>query len=137
MKALPILAGMTAMALAGCHKLEDADGSRTARPGRYNGVGIYQADRAWTHMSAADKPDGKARATVADDRAVIVVVDSRTGELRQCGNLSGYCIGMNPWERPLGRDRILPVELSEHANDAAAANVADDAPPEPDNAGAR
>ena len=52
-------------------------------------------------------------------------MDSATGELRQCGNLSGHCIGFNPWSRPLGSGQSAPVLLLKHAqqlqDEAAAA----------------
>ena len=92
--------------------------------GRYAGVGIYMADRTWTRMSDADKPSDKARSTVSDDQVVIVVVDSNTGELRQCGNMSGYCTGMNPWTRPLGAPQTNPVRVTEHAPEKTASRDA-------------
>ena len=74
------------------------------------GIGIYPAGR---DVAAAGRaPTAAADACRArrcdDDEQVIVVVDSQTGEIRQCGNLSGHCIGMNPWAsraRPAGPRR--------------------------------
>lgn len=37
------------------------------------------------------------------------------GELRQCGNLSGHCIGFNPWAKPLEAGQSAPVQLLKHA----------------------
>ncbi len=50
------------------------------------------ADQLW--IRALPKVAGKAG--LADDEQVIVVVDSDTGEIRQCGALSGYCVGLRP-----------------------------------------
>ncbi|CAN5456234.1 hypothetical protein BH10PSE14_BH10PSE14_30850 [soil metagenome] len=105
-----LLAGST---LGGCNRPFDV--SKSAPHGRFAGVGLYAADRTWTKMRDADKPADKAMATVGDDQAVIVVVDSDTGEVRQCGNLSGYCVGMNPWSHALGKPQTMPLALSEHA----------------------
>jgi hypothetical protein len=133
MKALVLLVAV--VALGGCGPR--IDGTTHAPSGRYAGVGLYPADRTWTKMRAADKPADKASATVSDDQIVIVTVDSNTGELRQCGNMSGYCIGMNPWTRQLGKPQAAPVSVTEHApektvdrqtpasNDAAPADTAE------------
>ena len=105
-------------ALGGCHGSSSWVGDdATPHRGRYSGIGIYSADRTWAKISSADKPadSDKARSTVADDQTVIVVVDSNTGEVRQCGNMSGFCIGMNPWTRSLGKPQTNPVDLAEHA----------------------
>jgi hypothetical protein len=40
-------------------------------------------------------------------------VDSQTGEIRQCGNLSGHCIRMNPWEAR----QSPPARVVEHQAD--------------------
>ena len=77
--------------------------------GRFAGVGIYSADRMWSQIAGAAAPMSSATARLKDDQVVIVVVDSRTGELRQCGNLSGYCVGMNPWSKPLAQAQSAPL----------------------------
>jgi hypothetical protein len=68
---------------------------------------------------------GRPTARQIDDQAIIVVEDSRTGEVRACGDLTGYCVGMNPWTLPLSAARHAPVAMSEHqqlpGNAAAAA----------------
>ena len=112
----------TAALLAGCGDAQDqARGQHHG--GRYLGIGVYQAGQLWSRMVTADRPADVAAANTADDEQVIVVVDSRTGEVRQCGNLTGYCIGMNPWSGPSGQ--ATPVRLREHAADLdAAANAA-------------
>lgn len=106
------------LALGGCGGPVDI--TRHGPNGRYAGVGIYQADRTWTKMADAGKPSDQARSTVSDDQVIIVVVDSNTGEIRQCGNLSGYCIGMNPWTRSLGGSQTNPVRITEHAPEKSA-----------------
>ena len=93
--------------------------------GRYLGIGVYQAGILWSHLVAASRPPNTPAATIADDEQVIVVVDSNTGEIRQCGNFSGHCIGMNPWANALGQGQAAPVDLNAHAADldrAAAEN---------------
>lgn len=139
MKASSFAVLVTVMALGGCGPR--VDGTTHAPSGRYSGVGLYPADRTWTKMSAADKPADKATATVSDDQIVIVIVDSNTGELRHCGNMSGYCIGMNPWTRQLGKSQAAPISVVEHAPEktvdrpASASNEA--APAETDEAPSR
>ena len=108
--------GVLALAsLAGCDKAEDATGPGGPHQGRYLGVGLYSPGQMWAQMVRHDAPKDPAAAVLADDDEVIVVVDSRTGEIRQCGNLSGYCVGMNPWSKPLAAGQSGPVPLSKHA----------------------
>ena len=85
--------------------------------GRFLGIGVYQPGPLWSRMVAAARPTDSAAASVADDEQVIVVVDSNSGEIRQCGNLSGHCIGMNPWAGALGQGQTAPVALNAHAAD--------------------
>jgi hypothetical protein len=85
--------------------------------GRYFGIGIYSTDQLWSRMVGVTKNADAAKATLDDDSQIIVVVDSRTGEIRQCGNNSGYCVGMNPWTNKLGPQQGAPIGLSEHAAD--------------------
>jgi len=118
MKASLFAALAAAVTFGGCGGPVDI--TKHGPSGRYAGVGIYPADRTWTKMSAADKPSDKARSTISDDQVVIVVVDSDTGELRQCGNMSGYCIGMNPWSGPLSKAQVVPVAVNEHAPEKTA-----------------
>ena len=87
--------------------------------GHFIGIGIYQAGEIWSRMAAANRARDAAAANLGDDSHVIVVVDSRTGEIRQCGNYSGHCIGMNPWAGPLGQGQAAPVPLTRHAADLA------------------
>ena len=87
--------------------------------GHFLGIGIYQAGEIWSRMAAASRTRDAAAANLGDDSHVIVVFDSRTGEIRQCGNFSGHCIGMNPWAGPLGQSQVAPVPLTRHAADLA------------------
>ena len=89
------------------------DGPGPHQGGRYSGIGLYGAGDMWQRLVTASRSRDAAAATLRDDEVVIVVVDSRTGEVRQCGNVSGYCIGSNPWAAPLGREQALPVSLTE------------------------
>jgi len=56
-----------------------------------------------------------AAAKLADDEHVIVVLDSHTGEIRQCGDHSGFCVAMNPWTSTAAAS--APVKLVKHAAD--------------------
>jgi hypothetical protein len=107
---------ITVGALAGCN---NADEPQTAtHHGRYLGIGVYSAGRMWSRMVAANRtPADRTAATTADDEQVIVVVDSHTGEVRQCGNLTGYCIGLNPWGGALGPAQAAPIRVNAHAAD--------------------
>jgi hypothetical protein len=95
------------------------------RPGRYAGLGVYPTGSRWAKVAVSGQPSDPAAARTIDDEHVIVVIDSKTGEVRQCGNLSGYCIGMNPWAKPLGTERGLPVLMTSHADAAADAASAE------------
>lgn len=130
MKILLISALAVAVAgLGGCNK-KPADSAAAdaapyvaepgaSRPARYAGIGIYVPGTQWTKQVQAQQTkasDPAAKPT--DDEQVIVVVDSRTGEVRSCGNLSGYCIGMNPWKTPLPAGQAAPVNLIREAEPA-------------------
>jgi len=115
---------VAAVALAGCDAIEvSGRGGGDAHRGRYTGIGIYSADQMWAKIAVGDKPADAASATPADDTTVIVVVDTNTGEVRQCGNLSGRCVAMNPWTRAIGKPGVAPLPLTEHA-DAVSNEVA-------------
>ena len=106
------------LALGGCRKAVSLAGDDTVpHHGRFTGIGIYPADKMWSQIVGADKPRDKAVATTADDQNVIVVVDGETGEIRQCGNLSGYCVGMNPWGHALAGKQNVPLGLDMHVAD--------------------
>ena len=97
-------------ALAGCHGSQVSPASDSH--GRYVGVGIYGPGKQWTRMAAVKASKDAAAARQIDDQVVIVVSDSQTGELRACGDLTGYCIGFNPWKQPLGAQ--TPIALTAH-----------------------
>jgi hypothetical protein len=107
---------VAAACLSGCGR-EPATGPAGHHGGRYLGIGVYQAGALWSRMVAANRPANAPAATVADDEQVIVVVDTNSGEIRQCGNFSGHCIGMNPWANALGQGQAAPVHLNTHAAD--------------------
>jgi hypothetical protein len=121
MKTWAILAAALATAgLAGCQKNTAGDEEYASpRPaGRYAGIGVYQAGSQWSRVAVSGQPADPAAARTLDDEHVIVVVDSKTGEVRQCGNLSGYCIGMNPWSKPLASSQAEPVPVTQHVSSA-------------------
>jgi hypothetical protein len=68
----------------------------------------------WSRGITVVKPKDPGIATTADDNTIIVVVDSSTGEIRQCGNLSGYCITMHPWASPLSQSQASPLAVTKH-----------------------
>ncbi|MBS0254676.1 MAG: hypothetical protein JSS36_05560 [Proteobacteria bacterium] len=109
--------GLVWLTLAGCHQTSATADDSSTTGGRYHGVGIMDADRGWRHMNLANKPEDSTRARLADDDHVIVTMDNRTGELRQCGDRSGVCVSMNPWSHPAAAS--APVPLADHFNEAA------------------
>jgi hypothetical protein len=114
------------MALSGCQKKAEAPASNlfgSSARGRYLGVAVYSPGRMWEQVARTGAPTDAAVSTLKDDEQVIVVVDSATGELRQCGNLSGFCTTMNPWSKPAA---AVPTALLKHAqqlDDEAAAQA--------------
>jgi hypothetical protein len=104
-----MLAALSLLPLAGCQKREEAPataaGQAVTSPGlkgRFIGIGIYSPGEMWAqlvgHTEQVEAPStSPVAANLEDDGYVIVVVDSATGEIRQCGNLSGRCFAMNPW----------------------------------------
>jgi hypothetical protein len=112
-----LLAAGTALALASCQRPTDTPS--TPPHGRYLGVGVFAAGQLWSKMAVKPPTDPKA-ATTADDEHVIVVVDSQTGELRECGDYSGVCASLNPWTRAIAPETAAPVKLTRHAANLAA-----------------
>jgi hypothetical protein len=98
--------------LAGCDR-HDAGSIGLKSPGRYSGIGTFDAGKLWSQMIPPASKD-PAAAKLADDEHVIVVLDSHTGEVRQCGDHSGYCVSMNPWD---ARVQMTPVKLGKHADE--------------------
>jgi hypothetical protein len=78
---------------------------------------------------AAQQAKETPAARTVDDQAIIVTTDSVTGEVRACGDLTGYCIGMNPWKTPLAASQIAPINLTEHEKPLR--GMAESAAPEP------
>lgn len=101
--------------LAGCNEREDAvSGLGSKSPGRYSGIGTYDPGRLWPELAGAKAAADPAMAKLEDDEHIIVVIDSHTGEVRQCGNNSGVCVAMNPWTAE-GSQLVTPVKLKRHA----------------------
>jgi hypothetical protein len=127
MRLIPALA---ILLLAGCDHAADGS-SRPPRHGRYAGIGVFEAGGLWQKMVVPKQAGAAAQAKTADDEHVIVVVDSDTGEIRECGDLTGYCVSMNPWARALAPEQKAPVALGAHAADLAAAAAANTESPPP------
>jgi hypothetical protein len=108
--------------LAGCDQHE-ASSAGPKSPGRYAGIGTFDAGRLWQEMKGASTQQDKSAASLADDEHVIVVLDSHTGEIRQCGDHTGFCVAMNPWTAG-ARTAATPVTLAQHAADLAAQDKA-------------
>ena len=121
MRTSPFAAALLATAaLCGCDQQAATNEQQDVVPrGRYVGIGTYPANRLWAHIALPkqEKPAASAAANTKDDGQLIVVVDSMTGEVRQCGNLSGFCIGMNPWTGALPAAQAGPVTLTKHEAD--------------------
>jgi hypothetical protein len=123
-------------ALSGCGGTDEAlTDSNPKSPGRYSGIGTYEAGRLWAQMAGVQASSDPAAAKLEDDDQIIVVVDSHTGEVRQCGNYSGFCVTNNPWAGQ-GPRNVAPVKLTKHAADLAAEDQAgiEEVPPAPDEA---
>jgi hypothetical protein len=100
--------------LSGCNQPEPESPS-APHHGRYIGVGTYAAGEMWAKIRSTGTATA-ATAKTTDDEHVIVVVDSKTGEIRECGDLTGFCIGMNPWAKAMLTGQTAPVALNEHAS---------------------
>ena len=100
--------------LSGCGESADYAATGAKASGRYAGIGTFDAGRLWAQMAGAAAPSDTAAATLQDDEHVIVVIDSHTGEVRQCGDHSGFCVTMNPWSAQ-GPRTGAPVKLTKHA----------------------
>jgi len=85
-------------------------------PGRYAGIGTFDDGRLWEQMAGAPQSQDPTAARLADDEHIIVVLDSHTGEIRQCGDHSGVCVAMNPWSGK-GAPIVVPTKLAKHAAD--------------------
>lgn len=106
------------LALTGCHKVGTSWGSDGSHHGRYAGIGLFEPGTIWAHLQGdVSKDPGVAKPE--DDDVLIVVVDSDTGEVRECGNYSGRCVSMNPWTKAVGPQLRMPVRVDAHAADLA------------------
>jgi hypothetical protein len=109
--------------LAGCDRHDAVSGSGPKSPGRYAGIGIVEAGRLWSQAAGVPASKNPAAAKLEDDEHVIIVIDSHTGEVRQCGDHSGYCVAMNPWTGTAPR-ASTPVKLTKHMVDLIAEDQA-------------
>ena len=122
--------------LLGCQEMTNDAAPDSPQHGRYSGIGIYAPSKLWAEQTAAQpkaKQDLKL-ATVADDEQIIVVVDGKTGEVRECGNYSGYCASIQPWTKVV---ETGPVKLAKHADEVDAARAANLDKAEADNTDAK
>lgn len=103
---------LAGIVLAGCNQQDAASPAGPKSPGRYAGIGTFEAGRLWRQMSGAPTSKDAADASLADDEHVIVVLDSHTGEIRQCGDHSGFCVAMKPWATAA---TVAPTKLVKHA----------------------
>jgi len=121
MRLVPIL--LLTLCVAGCGD-RAGSGPGPRHGGRYVGIGIYSPGQMWQRLAGAARSGDGAAATLRDDEQVIVVLDSRTGEIRQCGNLSGHCLRMNPWS-----GQPAPARLTEHRAEPEQGEVVNEAVP--------
>jgi hypothetical protein len=118
----PVAIGLISIGsiLSGCNAQEDAmTGAGQKSQGRYAGIGTFEPGRLWEQMAGTADPADPAAAKLEDDEQIIVVIDSHTGEVRQCGNHSGFCVTMDPWASATVRTGA-PIKLKKHAADLAA-----------------
>jgi len=112
-----------AASLAGCRG--GVGTSLGGAHGRYVGVGIYTPTAEWRALVGNGQPSSSLAARREDDQVILVTADSTTGEMRACGDLSGYCVGFNPWKAPLGALQTAPAPVTAHGlGGAPAANAA-------------
>ena len=117
-----------AIVLAGCKPMSAA-APEVVGHGRYAGIGIYTPGEPWRRVVATQQAKDTPAARPIDDQAIIVVVDSVSGEVRACGDLTGYCVGMNPWKTPLAASQIAPINLTEHVRAAQPVEASPSASP--------
>lgn len=128
---LAVPAWLALALLGGCDRGRGDGMSHPQRHGRYAGIGVFAPGNLWSRMALPKTKAVPQAATTADDEHIIVVVDSDTGEVRQCGDHSGYCTAMNPWTKAIAPQQHAPVTLTAHAADVAreaeaASNVAEE-----------
>src|SRR5262245_12397085 len=105
-----------AVALSGCDRQDTMSGASPKSLGRYAGIGTYEPGRLWAQNAGAIAAKEPASANLDDDDQIVVVVDSHTGEVRQCGNHSGFCVATNPWSAEALQSGT-PVKLKKHHAD--------------------
>ena len=111
----PLWIAAAFFSLAACTKMEATENGG-AHHGRYAGIGLFSPGKIWAHLQG-DVTKDPAAAKPEDDDVLIVVVDSDTGEVRECGNYSGRCLSMNPWTKAVGPQLHMPVRVEAHAAD--------------------
>jgi hypothetical protein len=116
MRALWLLLG--GCILVGCDR-HDFSPAAPKSVGRYAGIGTFDAGRLWQQIKGSTVSQDKSAAGLGDDEHVIVALDTHTGEIRQCGDHSGFCVSMNPWTSA-AKTTVTPVSLAHNANDLAA-----------------
>ena len=119
-KAAEAVASDAALTTAAADTPDDQPGflGLGSKHGRYAAVGIYQPGDGWTKVIADQQTPGAQAAQQVLDQAVIVVADSQTGEVRACGDMTGYCVGINPWKAKLTAAQIAPIRLTNAAKPA-------------------
>lgn len=104
--------------VAGCRKVEtSAYTSSNRSEGRYHGVGIAVPGDQLRKIADAPEPTFDKAATLRDDDYVIFVTDTKTGEVRECGNRSGFCVKIQPWTKSAPE---APLALTEHSKESDA-----------------
>lgn len=122
MRSTFVVLAATGLLLSGCNRASDLDSTGPKSQGRFAGIGVFDVGRLWAEMTVSDAKADPAAAKIGDDEHIIVVLDSHTGEVRQCGDHSGYCVAMNPWA---GSQIVLPAKMLKHASDLAAEDQAE------------
>jgi hypothetical protein len=123
MKAIWMLGAL--LLASGCDRQADGQGAPPPHHGRYAGIGVFDAGTLWSRADIGRKKGDSAAANLSDDEHVIVVVDTDTGEVRECGDHSGECFAMNPWTVA---GRQLPARLTAHRVELQAEAAADHPP---------
>lgn len=110
--------------LTSCDQLPVAD-SKDSDPGRYHAVGIYSAGTSWKALKADEKNLPDLTAHIRHDEVVIVTIDGKTGEMRQCGNYSGFCVKLNAWDKAPPASTPVQFATEPSTGESAVTNVAD------------
>lgn len=124
MRAAMLGLGVVGLVLASCGRVPSPSPSGPRAQGRYAGIGTFDAGRLWAQTTGAPSAPDPASARLDDDEHIIVVIDTHTGEVRQCGDHSGFCVTMNPWAAE-GARVLLPAKLGKHGSDLDAEAAAE------------